>query len=457
MARVAGSSLLPSDERRRLRLEDLLGFRRNPTTDTPLFLRYRAKALDGHPTPGTPFVRLATGASGVGVASSIGLAIGARDYYGENAPRVHIMEGEGGLTPGRVSEALAAAGTACLDNVVLHLDWNQSSIDSDRVTREGDTPGDYVQWDPIELFHLHDWNVVFVPDGHDFQQVFAAQRRALDIHNGQPTAIVYRTQKGWKYGVEGKASHGAGHGQCTDGFYQAMAELAGEARLQLQVCDTAEKRCEAEGGGNAVLEECFWEALSLIRSKVQENQPAARALAGRLEAARERLDARSRRPRAGAPTVEAAYEMAARYVRETPASLALEPGSATTLRQQLGSALHALNKESDCAFLVASADLLGSTSIDAIGAGFPGGYWNARSNPEARLLSVGGICEDAISGCSPASPPSARPSGSPPPTAPSWLRWATSRRASTLSAPRRAALPPASPTSPSSWSALMPA
>lgn len=397
VARVAGSPLLPADVRR-LRLEDLLGFRRNPTASTPLFRQFTARALDGHPTPATPFVRLCTGASGVGVASSIGLALGARDYYGADAPRVHIMEGEGGLTPGRVAEALAAAGTASLDNVVLHLDWNQSSIDSDRVTREGNQPGDYVQWDPIELFHLHDWNVIFVPDGHDFQQVFAAQRRALDMDNGQPTAVVYRTQKGWKYGVQGRASHGAGHSLCGDGFYEAMAELTGAPRLVLPVCDAPAQRCKTEGSGAAVLEGCLWQALSVVRSKVEENEPAAKAVAARLEAACERLNARGRRPRAGAPNVDAAYEMASRSLRQTPPSLTLETGSTTTLRQQLGRALHVLNEESGGAFLVASADLLGSTSIDAVAAGFPAGYWNARSNPEARLLSVGGICEDAITG-----------------------------------------------------------
>jgi len=152
VARVAAPDLLPTGEELQLRLEDLLGFRRNPTTSTPLFKRFAAKPLDGHPTPATPFVRLSTGASGVGVASSIGLAFGARDYYGANAPRVHIVEGEGGLTPGRVSESLAAAGTASLDNVIVHLDWNQASIDSDHVCRVDSRPGDYVQWDPCELF-----------------------------------------------------------------------------------------------------------------------------------------------------------------------------------------------------------------------------------------------------------------------------------------------------------------
>jgi len=91
--RLGAPELLPEDEKHQLRLEDLLGFRRNPLAKTPLFLKFRTKALDGHPTPATPFLRLATGASGVGVAASLGLAFGAIHYYGVNAPRVHIVEG----------------------------------------------------------------------------------------------------------------------------------------------------------------------------------------------------------------------------------------------------------------------------------------------------------------------------------------------------------------------------
>ena len=140
IARIAAPELLPTQEQFQFRLEDLLGFRRNPAADTPLSKKFRAKSLDGHPTPATPFVRLSTGASGVGFAASLGLAWGAADVYGEKAPRVHIIEGEGGMTPGRVAEALAAAGTASLDNVVLHIDWNQASIDSNHVCRDGDTP-----------------------------------------------------------------------------------------------------------------------------------------------------------------------------------------------------------------------------------------------------------------------------------------------------------------------------
>ena len=80
VARIGAAELLPADERYRLRLEDLLGFRRNPVNKTPLFTEFKAKALDGHPTPATPFVRLSTGASGVGLTTSLGLAFGAMDY-----------------------------------------------------------------------------------------------------------------------------------------------------------------------------------------------------------------------------------------------------------------------------------------------------------------------------------------------------------------------------------------
>ncbi len=397
VTRVGRPELLPADEKQRLRLEDLLGFRRNPITSTPLFTELRAKALDGHPTPATPFVKLSTGASGVGVASSIGLAFGAADYFGAAAPRVHISEGEGGLTPGRVAEALAAAGTASLGNAILHLDWNQASIDSDRVCRDDGTPGDYVQWDPMELFYLHDWNVVYVPEGHDFQQIAAAQRHALAIDTGQPTAVIYRTHKGWKYGIEGKGSHGAGHKLCSGGFYEALAELTGDPRASLPVCEGEDQRCRA-AGGDLIMEGCFWESLQVIRAQVEENADMARALADRLAAARDRLDRLARAPRVGAPRVETIYEVAGRSTASIPDELRLAAGASTTLRNELGRCLHHLNAASGGAILTASADLLGSTSVNAIGAGFADGYWNWRTNPDARLLSIGGICEDAITG-----------------------------------------------------------
>ncbi len=394
--RIGAPDLLPHNEALQLRLEDLLGFRRNPVTKTPLFLKFRAKALDGHPTPATPFLRLSTGASGVGIASSLGLAFGAVDRFGAGAPYIHILDGEGGMTPGRVSEALAAAGTASMRNAVLHVDWNQASIDSNKVCRVGKVPGDYVQWNPMELAYLHDWNVIYVPQGMDFQQILAAQRLAARVKNSQPTAVIYRTTKGWQYGIEGKGSHGAGHGLCSNGFFAALQPLMKNTGMEPPRC-VGEQRCRA-GKESDILEECLWKALLAVRGVIEESPQMVKALAKRLGQVRDRLNRKKRHPRKNAPQVDALYRTAEKEGYQTPEELKLVPGNVTTLRGELGRVLEYYNKVSQGAIFVASADLLGSTSVNTGAKGFPEGYFNSATNPLSRTLSVGGICEDAMAG-----------------------------------------------------------
>ena len=399
VARIAAPELLPAKARDRLGLEDLLGFRRNPVTTTPLFREYGAKALDGHPTPATPFVPFATGASGVGLTAAIGFAWAAADMFGADAPLVHIIEGEGGLTPGRVSEGLAAAGASSLGNVVLHVDWNQASIDSDRVCRDGGAAGDYVQWTPGELAYLHDWNVVHVRDGFDFQEIVAAQRAGRRFTNGQPTAIVYRTVKGWRYGIEGAASHGAGHPLCSESFYEAVAPLAKERPADLPRCDHGSERCGL-GADPEIVERCYWDALLIVRGALEARGNEVAALAACLREAQARLDRRARTPRTDAPRIEAVFETVsdAAGTDVIPDELRLETGTTTTLRGELGRVLGYLNKASGGAVVAAAADLLGSTSVSTISEGFGPGFYNRLSNPGSRLLSVGGICEDAMAG-----------------------------------------------------------
>ena len=398
IVRIAAPEMLPSDLRYRLRLEDLLGFRHNPTTKTPLFARFGSHALDGHPTPATPFVRLSTGASGVGVASSIGLALGAKDYYGKDAPRVHLVEGEGGLTPGRVAEALAAAGTASLDNVLLHLDWNQASIDSNQVCRENGHPGDYVQWTPMEFFYLHDWNVIFVPDGRNMQQILGAQRAAARIDNGQPTAVIYRTVKGWGYGIKG-AHHTAPATNCALRDSVRLLPISPAKRTPRCQAASLERnaaRCRRMAAPS--WKSASGKRLASCGRSLETNRPTVETLGRRIRDSKERLDRRSRHRRAGAPSIESVYAGAASSALSTPTELQLKPGVTTTLRAELGRALHYYNKASGGAILAASADLLGSTNVNSVAAGFPQGFWNAASNIDARLLSTGGICEDAMTG-----------------------------------------------------------
>ncbi|MCG6987706.1 MAG: hypothetical protein LJF06_05955 [Gemmatimonadetes bacterium] len=396
--RIARPDLLPEAVNHRLRLEDLLGFRRNPTTFTPLFKEFGTKPLDGHPTPATPHVRLSTGPSGVGVGSSLGLAFTVADYFGrEQAPKVHIIEGEGGLTPGRVYEAVASASAAGLSNAILHLDWNQASIDSNRVTREGSNWGDYVQWDPMEFFYLQDWNVIQVADGFDFGQVLTAQRLALKMDNGQPTAVVYRTEKGWKYGITGKKSHGGGHKLCSDEYYEAVAPFFGKGGPELPHCGNGNggQRCAGAKFKDQV-ELCYWMTLQRVRALLEsQHREMCDEMAGRVAAARDRLNAHGRKPREGAPDVERIFATA--DPDTVPESLELEPGTSIALRSQLGKVLGHFNKASNGAIFIAAADLLDSTAVSGGAKGFPEGYFHLRDNPGARSLAIGGICEDAIS------------------------------------------------------------
>ena len=373
-----------------MRLEDLLGFRKNPITKTPLFLQLGSKPLDGHPTPQTPFVWLSTGPSGVGVAATTGLALTLKDMHGENAPAVHIIEGEGGMTPGRVAEALAAAATSGLDNLYFHVDWNQAAIDSDDVTRDGDKPGDYVQWDPIELLLVNGFNVIYVPDGFDFAQVNEAQKKALALNNGKPTGIVYRTVKGWKYGIEGKKSHGGGHKFYSEEYLTALQPFEQKLGLTFPRFDV-EKTPEN-------IEQAYYDSLLVIRKAFESNPELTQHLGDRVAESKQRHADSPRPLRSNAPDLGKLYQDNAISPYERPESCTYDVGSAQTLRGSLAHGLNHVNKLTNGAVLAAAADLYGSTNISNIGSGFGTGFWHPTNNPETRLFSAGGIAEDAMGG-----------------------------------------------------------
>jgi transketolase len=146
------------------------------------------------------------------------------------------------------------------------------------------------------------------------------------------------------------------------------------------------------------MEQCLWDSLLIVRRTLEMRRPMVEAFASRLRAAHDRLEHRARKPHDRAPRVEAVFEVAARDGADTPKALELAPGTVTTLRNELGRALQHLNAASGGALFVSAADLLGSTSVNKVAEGFPPGFWNARTNPEARTLSIGGICEDAAAG-----------------------------------------------------------
>jgi len=389
IVRQVDQGLLP-EVRQQMRLEDLLGFRKNPITKTRLFLEFNAKPLDGHPTPQTPFVWLSTGPSGVGVAGSVGLALTLKDMHGRNAPNVHVIEGEGGMTPGRVAEALASAATSGLDNLYFHVDWNQASIDSEFVTREGSKAGEYVQWDPCEFLLVHGFNVIYVADGFDFAQIREAQKKALALNNGRPTGIVYRTVKGWKYGMEGAKSHGAGHKFYSEEYLTALQPFEEKFGLSFP-------RFEGDKNPESI-EKAYYESLLTIRKAFEAYPALTQHLASWIVNSKQRLEASPRELRDKAPELAKLYEDNAISPLDRPETCTYEIGSAQTLRGALANCLNHVNKLTNGAVLAAAADLYGSTNISNIGSGFGSGFWHPAQNPGSRLFSAGGIAEDAMGG-----------------------------------------------------------
>jgi transketolase len=146
------------------------------------------------------------------------------------------------------------------------------------------------------------------------------------------------------------------------------------------------------------MEQCLWDALLVVRKAMEQKRTETGVLGERLRDAKQRLDRSARKPREKAPDVNAIYAASKKSASSVPEELVLKPGSESTLRGELGRTLNYYNKASGGAILAAAADLLGSTSVNVSAKGFPDGYYNSRTNPGARLLSIGGICEDAMSG-----------------------------------------------------------
>lgn len=370
-----------ASEDKQLRLEDLLGFRKSPVNNSKLFKELKAKSLDGHPEPSTPFIKLATGASGIGFGATVGLAFGAALTYPEKTPKVHLIEGEGGLTAGRCAEAMAIASRAGLDNLIVHIDWNQSSIDSDKVTAENETPGDYVAWEPAELFYLNGFNIIEVKQGLDAAHIYAAQKFAETINNGLPTAIIYRTIKGWQYGLEGKASHGGGHKLCSPEFYKALQEFEWSYGVQIP------HLCEGQSP-----EECFYNNLLLIRKVIQENKDLFGFLANKIKVASERLQFANRTAKEF--KTEDIYN--AFKPEDIPNEFVFSVGKNPTLRDTMAQALTKISKDTSGTLIVGTADLAGSTGAGKI-AYDSKGFYNKQNNPNSRLISSGGITEDGLS------------------------------------------------------------
>jgi transketolase len=169
----------------------------------------------GHPEYGhTEGVETTTGPLGQGLAGGIGMAIAERmaaaRYNVEGAEpvvnhRTWIFCGDGDLEEGISHEACSLAGHLKLDRIVLFYDSNNITIEGPTSLALSD--------DPKKRFQAYNWHVLEI-DGHDFDQIDRAIRRAMRV-TGKPVVIICKTNigKGSPNKQDTAASHGAPLGE----------------------------------------------------------------------------------------------------------------------------------------------------------------------------------------------------------------------------------------------------
>ncbi|MEU4092823.1 transketolase [Streptomyces sp. NPDC026673] len=179
--------------------------------------------LQGHPTPVLPWVDVATGSLGQGIAYGVGIALAGRDL--EHQPyRVWVLCGDSEMAEGSVWEALDKAGQRRLANFTVIIDVN-------RLGQRGPTE---LGWDTdayarrVEAFGCR----ALVVDGHDLKAIDQALHTAAD--GRAPTVIVARTVKG--EGVSEVADAEGWHGKPlpADLAERAVAELGGVRHLTVR-------------------------------------------------------------------------------------------------------------------------------------------------------------------------------------------------------------------------------
>ncbi len=148
-------------------------------------LRLLTSDLEGHPTPRLPFVDVATGSLGQGLAAGVGTALNARligsDY------RTYVLMGDGETAEGSVWEAASVAHLYKLDALCAIVDIN--ALGQSRTTElEHDMEAHRTRW------RAFGWHAVVI-DGHDMAEVLAAYAEARAT-KGTPTVILARTLKG---------------------------------------------------------------------------------------------------------------------------------------------------------------------------------------------------------------------------------------------------------------------
>lgn len=148
-------------------------------------LRRIDSPLEGHPTPNSPWVRIATGSLGQGLSAAVGISMAKRI---DNLPsRVYCLLGDSESAEGSVWEAAQLAAYDKLDNLVAIVDVN-------RLGQSGPTMQQHNIDNYLAKWVSFGWAAQAV-DGHNVEEIKAAFEKARST-KGKPSAIIARTFKG---------------------------------------------------------------------------------------------------------------------------------------------------------------------------------------------------------------------------------------------------------------------
>ncbi|WP_447003122.1 transketolase [Saccharothrix isguenensis] len=172
----------------------------------------------GSQTPGHPEhrhtrgVEITTGPLGQGLASAVGMAMGARRERGlfdPDAPlgespfdhHIFVIASDGDIEEGVTSEASSLAGTQKLGNLTVIYDDNEISIEDDTAIALSE--------DTAKRYESYGWHVQVVEGGENVQGIIEALENAK-AETDRPSFIVLRTIIG--YPAPNKQNTGAAHG-----------------------------------------------------------------------------------------------------------------------------------------------------------------------------------------------------------------------------------------------------
>ncbi|MEM8549589.1 MAG: transketolase [Verrucomicrobiota bacterium] len=179
----------------------------------------------GHPEYGeTDGVEATTGPLGQGTGNIVGYACSQKmlqAHFDDPADPLFdyhcvALAGDGCLQEGVSAEAAAYAARFGLDNLIMFYDSNDVTLDAMADKTQSENTAD--------RYEAYGWDVVVLPDGHDFSAILKAFEEAKANDNGHPKLIILKTEIG--RGIPEVAGTQKAHGE-------AGVKFIDEDRLKL--------------------------------------------------------------------------------------------------------------------------------------------------------------------------------------------------------------------------------